>query len=326
MGGRSYIRNLLRVCCELARTGYDPDSLIQSARNALRLRNVITHRGIRLSRSQTERALEAISFVLNVLRLPTSRSPEPFDYQSWIEHFGNASIDFPQLLDSKEGRIVIYRAERESLNDPLSYWFQLERADNSFVIRLIEGIDEKEAAVLVVVTNDCYRYGGGQFPHLGINPPTFLIHGLLDQLAMMTTEAVHWAHAGMVRAQAGLSVQLACDYAINSIWKGFTRLNHTIDSGDARFIPLCTRIASYIVNASQETFQQFRQKMAKYHGQISDEVVQLKNILNTLDPGEPHSICDVLRAIHHRTTWLDSIVVRCPIEGVEYGTQKRKFQ
>jgi len=323
---RAHIRNLLRVCCELAGTGYDPGSLTQSARNAQRLRNIITHRGIRLSHSQALRALEAINFVLNILRLPTSRSPEPFDYQSWTEHFGNASIDFPQLLDSNEGRIVVYRTERESLPDPLTYWFQLERADNSFVVRIPEGIDEKVAAVLVVVTNDSSRYGGGQFPHLSINASTLLIHGLLDEVARTTTEAVYWAHAGMVRAQAGLSVQPACDYAVDSIWRGFTRLNHTINSGDARFIPLCTRIASYLVHASPEAFQQFRQKMAKSHGQISDEVVQMKNILTTLDPGEPHSMCDVLRTVHRRTTWLDSIVVRCPLERAEYGTQKRKLQ
>ena len=65
--------------------------------------------------------------------------------------------------------------------------------------------------------------------------------------------------------------------------------------------------------------------MAKSHAQISDEVVQVKNILTTLDPNEPHSMCDVLRSIHHRTIWLDSIVVRCPLERAEYGTQKRSF-
>lgn len=322
----SYVRDLVRVCCELAGTGYDPGSLAESARSAQRLRNVVTHRGIRLSRSQARRALDTIGFVLNVLRLPTSRPPEPFDYQSWAEHFGKASVDFPQLLDSSEGRLVVVRTRHENPPDPLSYWFQLERADNSFIVRLPEEVDEDVAATLVVVTNDSFRYGDGHFPHLAIRESPFLIRGLLEEAVRTTTQSVHWAHAGMVRAQAGLPVQLACDYAVNSIWKGFTRLNHTIDSGDARFLPLCTRIASYLVHASAEAFQRFRQGMARSHRQISDEAVQVKNILTALDPGDPHSMCDALRTIHHRTTWLDSIVVQCPIERAEYGTQKRALQ
>lgn len=321
-----YVLRLVRVCCELAGTGYDPGSLAESARNAQRLRNVVTHRGIRLSHSQARRALDTIGFVLNVLRLPTSRPPEPFDCQSWAEHFGKASVDFPQLLGANEGRLVIIRSRHENPPDPLTYWFQLEKADNSFVVRIPEGIDEQVAAVLVVVTNDSFRYGDGHLPHLAIRESPFLIRGLLEEAARATTQSVHWAHTGMVRAQAGLPVQLACNYAVNSIWKGFTRLDHTIDSGDARFLPLCTRIASYLVHASAEAFQRFRQGMARSHQQISDEAVQVKNILTALDPSDPHSICDALRTIHHRTTWLDSIVVRCPIERAEYGTQKRTLQ
>jgi len=323
---KARIRNLVRVCSELAETGYDPGSLAESARRAQHLRNVVTHRGVRLSRTQARRALDAIYFVLNVLRLPTSRPPEPFDCQSWMEHFGKASVDFPQLLGTNEGRLVVFRAKHETPPDPLTYWFQLERADNSLIVRILEGVDEEVAAVLVVVTNDSSRYGGGHFPHLSVNAPEFLIRGLLDMAAQTTTEAVHWAHAGMVRAQTGLSIQRACDYAVDSIWRGFTRLNHTIDSGDARFLPLCTRIASYLVHASAGAFQRFRQGMAGSHRQISDEVAQIKNILTELDPDDPHSICDALRAIHRRTMWLDSIVVRCPIERAEYGTQKRTVQ
>jgi hypothetical protein len=66
--------------------------------------------------------------------------------------------------------------------------------------------------------------------------------------------------------------------------------------------------------------------MAGCHRQISDEVAQIRNMLTALDPDDPHSICDALRAIHRRTMWLDSIVVRCPTECAEYGTQKRRTQ
>ena len=58
----------------------------------------------------------------------------------------------------------------------------------------------------------------------------------------------------------------------------------------------------------------------------SGEAVQIKDILTVLDPDDPHTVCDALRAIHHRTLWLDSIIVRCPIEHAEYGTQKRAIQ
>jgi len=91
-------------------------------------------------------------------------------------------------------------------------------------------------------------------------------------------------------------------------------------------MPLCTRIASYLIHASEETFRRFREKMAGSHGQISDEVLQLKNVLATLNPDDSHSICDVLRTIHRKTLWLDSIVVRCPIEKAEYGTSKHSLQ
>ena len=323
---KASIRNLVRVCCELAGTGYDPGSLASSARNAQHLRNVVIHRGIRLSASQARHALEAIRFVLNILGLPTSRAPGPFDYRCWLEHFGKASVDFPQLLGTDEGRLVVIRTREENPPDPLTHWFQLEKADNSFIARIPEGVDEQVAAALVVVTNDSYLYGGGRFPHLSINAPSFLIPGLLEEAARTTTRAVHWAHAGMVRAQAGLSVQLACDYAVDSIWKGFARLDHTVDSDDARFLPLCTRIASYLVHTSAEAFRRFRQKMARFHRQISDEAAQVRDILTTLDPSDPHSMCDALRAIHRRTVWLDSIVVRCPLEHAEYGTSKRTLQ
>ncbi len=186
---RAPIRSLVRVCCELAGTGYDPGSLAQSARNAQRLRNVITHRGIRLSRSQTRRALEAIDFVLNILRLPTSRPPEPFDYQSWTEHFGKASVDFPQLLDTNEGRIVVYRIKRESIPDPLTYWFQLERADNSFIVRIPEGVDEKVAAVLVVVTNDSFRYGGSSGASRLVGPACLRLCGGLHLERLHSTNS-----------------------------------------------------------------------------------------------------------------------------------------
>jgi len=323
---KACIRNLVRVFCELAGTGYDSGSLAESARNAQDLRNVVIHRGIRLSVSQARHALEAIRFVLNVLKLPTSRAPEPFDYRSWVEHFGKASVDFPQLLGTNEGHLVVIRTRHENPPDPLTYWFQLERADNSFIVRIPEGVDEQVAAALVVVTNDSYLYGGGRFPHLSVNVSSFLIPGLLEEAARTTTQAVHWAHAGMVRAQTGLSVQLACDYAVDSIWRGFTRLNHTIDSGDARFLPLCTRIASYLAHTSTEAFHRFRQGMARSHHRISDEAAQVKAILTTMNPSDPHSMCDALRTIHHRTVWLDSIVVRCPLEHAEYGTTKRTLQ
>jgi hypothetical protein len=117
----AHIRQLVRVCCELARTGYDPVSLAMSARNVQHLRNVVIHRGIRLSVSQARRALETIRFLLDVLKLPTSRAPEPFDYWSWIEHFGKASVDFPQLLDINEGRLVVTRTRRENSHDPLTH-------------------------------------------------------------------------------------------------------------------------------------------------------------------------------------------------------------
>lgn len=323
---KANISNLVRVCCELAGTGYDPGSLAMSIRDAYHSRNVVTHRGIHLSRSQARCALDSINFVFNVIGLPTSRPPEPFDYQSWVEHFGKASIDFPQLLDTNEGRLVVFRAKHQTPPDPLTYWFQLERADNSFIVRIPEGIDEEVAAVFVVVTNDSYRYGSGQFAHLNVNAPPFLIRGLLDGVAQTTTEAVHWTHAGMVRAQEGLPIQRACNYAVDFIWRGFTRLDHTIDSSDARFIPLCTRIASYLAHASAEALQRFRQGMARSHGQISAEAIQMKNILTAMNSNEPHSICDALRAIHRKTTWLDSIVVRCPLESAEYGTRKRTLQ
>ena len=324
---KAYIRNLVRVCCELVGTGYDPGSLAESTRNVQNLRNIVIHRGIRLSISQARRALEAIRFVLNVLKLPTSRSHEPFDYRSWVEHFGKASVDFPQLLGTNEGRLVVMRTRHANPPDPLTYWFQLERADNSFIVRIPEGVDEQAAAALVVVTNDSYLYSGDRFPHLSVNASSFfLIPGLLEEVARTTTQAVHWAHAGMVRAQTGLSVQLACDYAVNSIWKGFTRLNHTINSGDARFLPLCARIASYLAHTSTEAFQHFRQGMARSHRQILDEAAQVKDILTTMDANNPHSMCDALRTIHRRAVWLDSIVVRCPLEHTEYGTRKRTLR
>ena len=181
-------------------------------------------------------------------------------------------------------------------------------------------------AALVVITNDSYLYGGSRFPHLSASASPLLIPGLLEEAARITTQAVHWAHAGMVRARTGLSVQLACDYAVDSIWRGFTRLSHTIDPNDARFTPLCTRIASYLVHASAEAFQRFRQGMAKSHRQISDEASQVKDILTVLDPDDPQSIYDALHAIHRRTMWLGSIVVQCPIERTEYGTHERTLQ
>ena len=322
----AYIRSLMRACCELAGTGYDYGSLAESAGNAQHLRNVIIHRGVRISKPQSRRALDDIGFILNTLRLPTSRTPEPFDFQTWVEHFGTASVEFPKLLDIDEGRLVVIRTKRKTMSDPLSYWFEFERADNLFTVHLPEGINEQVAATLVVVTNDSSLYDRRLFPHLIVRASDFFILGHLYTAAQSTTEAVHWAFASMARAQQGLAIPDACDYAIDSIWRGFTRLEHSIDKSDARFMPLCTRIASYLIHASEETFRRFREKMAGSHGQISDEVLQLKNILATLNPDDAHSICDVLRAIHRRTLWLDSIVVRCPIEEAEYGTSKHSVQ
>lgn len=321
---RAHILNLVRVCGELAGTGYDSGSLAQSARNAQNLRNVIIHRGIRLSGSQARHALDAIGFVLNVLRLPTSRPRKPFDYKSWTEHFGVASVDFPQLLDANEGRLVVVR-NSEKQPDPLTYWFQLEKANNLFVVRIPDQIGEQVAAVLTVVTNDSYQYGQDRFPYLKVKSAP-LITGLLDEAAETTTGAVHWAYASMIRAKAGLPVQDACDYAVDSIWKGFTSLAHTISAGDARFVPISSRIASYLVNASVPAFQRFWQKMAGTHKQLSDKALEMKEVLAVMDPDDPHSICRTLRTIHGKTLWLDSIVVRCPLELAEYGSRRRELQ
>ncbi len=323
---KAYIRSLVRACCELAGTGYDSGSLAESAGNAQHLRNVIIHRGVRISKPQSRRALDAIGFILTVLGLPTSRPPETFDYQSWSEHFGTASIDFPKLLDTNEGRLVVMRTKGQARNDALTYWFQLERADNLFTVHMPDFITEEIAAALVVVANDSHSYNRNKFPHLIVKSSDFLIPGLLDSFAQSTTEAVHWTYAAMIRAQEKLAIHDACDYAVNSIWAGFRRLGHTIEKSDARFMPLCTRIASYLTLASEEAFRHFREKMADSHSQISDEVLNLKDILVALNPDDAHSLCDVLRAIHRRTLWLDSIVVRCPIEGAEYGTRKRELQ
>ncbi len=319
----SYIRSLVRACCELAGTGYDSGSLAESVGNAQHLRNVIIHRGVRISKQQSRRALDDIGFILNGLRLPTSRPPEPFDLQTWVEHFGTASVDFPKLLDTDEGRLVVIRTKRKPMNDPLAYWFELERADDLFTVHVPEGIDEQVAAALVVVSNDSSRYDRRLFPHLVVRASDSLILSHLYTVAQSTTEAVHWAYASIPREQQGLAIQDACNYAINSIWKGFTSREQTIDESDARFVPLCARIASYLIHASEDAFRRFREKMTGSHGQISDEVLQLRDILTALNHDDAHSICDVLRAIHRRTLWLDSIVVRCPIEKAEYGTRKR---
>jgi hypothetical protein len=82
----------------------------------------------------------------------------------------------------------------------------------------------------------------------------------------------------------------------------------------------------FILHASTGVFERFRRGMARSHRQVSNEAAQIKDVLTVLDPSDPHTICDALRAIHHRTMWLDSIVVRCPIERAEYGTQKRAVQ
>jgi len=178
----AYIRSLVRACCELAGTGYDYGSLAESAGNAQHLRNVIIHRGIRISKPQSRRALDDIGFILNTLRLPTSRPPEPFDFQTWIEHFGTASVDFPKLLDTDEGRLVVIRTKRKTMSDPLSYWFEFERADNLFTVHLPEGINEQVAATLVVVTNDSSHYDRRLFPHLIVRASDFLFLAIFTQL------------------------------------------------------------------------------------------------------------------------------------------------
>lgn len=317
--------SIVKACCELAETGYDSGSLAESAGNAQRLRNVIIHRGLRISKPQSRQALDDIGFVLNALHLPTSYAPEPFDLQTWIEHFGTASVDFPKLLNTDKGRLVVVRTKRKLMSDLLNYWFELERADNLFTVHIPKVINEQVAAALVVVANDSSVYDRRLSPHLVVKASDFFIQSHLFTTAQSTTEAVYWAFSSISRAQQGLAIRDACDYAIESIWRGFMNRKQTIEKNDSRFIPICVRIASYLIHTSGDTFRRFREKMSSSHSEISDEALQIKDILTILNTDDAHSVCNVFCAIHKRARWLDSIVVRCPIEKAEYGTRKRSL-
>lgn len=322
--------DVVRVFCELANASHDPRTLAYSTKTAWHLRNVVTHRGVRISPGQARKALNAVRYVFLATRVPTCRSLGSFDDGPWREHFGTASLDMGRLLELNTGRVVPFKIWSGE-EDPLTNWFQLERSDDFLAVRFQEDMTESIAAALTIVTNDSYGYGGGTLPSLVVSEhtPAMLISEVLNMTAGTVTEAVHWSHAGMVRAAAGLEIQPACDYAVDKIWRAFTRMGHTIEPRNTLFAAICTRIASYLFQASPQAFQRFRQGMAVRHRDIFDGSTEVMRILRSLEVGNAHSICQVLRQLHDHSElqgslfWLNTIVVRCPMERAEYGTSRR---
>lgn len=318
------VMSCIEACCSLVETGYDELSLAQSARSAYKLRNVVAHRGLRLGPSEAKKALDAVSFVLRVLGLPTTldRSQSP-NLQEWERHFGAVTPVFRDEMGRHKGRVALCR--QSGGKDIMSSWFQLEIIDDLWVVSIPDGIPESVAATLTVVTADSFHYGHGTHPRLVADDAVrdMFISGILDTETVAVTQSVHFAHAALRRKEQGFPVEASCNYAISSIREGLSRLKHTFTEPDVRFNTVPARIASYYVHAAQSIRNDFDVQLAAQHGQLVQRVREWSGHLMVLRSDDPHTICDALRAIHKDAVWLDTVRVDCPIERVQYGVGKR---
>ena len=308
------------MMCELSHSSHDPLSLAASAKGARDLRNSIVHRGVRISAGQASQAFEAVDFVLRASTPPSTKTPEPFDTSNWIEHFGSITEDLVSKLGRSTGRLVLHRAG-EKRKDPLTYPFTLTRLGDTFTVTIPPHVREPEAAALVVVTSDSFDYESrGRYPHLSFSDEAkkFLVAGLIDTLAGTINQALYVAFAMLVRGREGMLVEAASDYMLSTLVGTFREIGHTFETDDVRVPGIGARMGSYLLGSSEGARQAFVAGLGSKHVPLVEAALAFADMFAKLDADDPHSMCDVLRAIHTRMMWLDSMLVKCPTERATY--------
>jgi len=319
------ILDAIVLCAELCAASHDAGSLAQSGRAAYDLRNRVAHQGYRVAEVQAQESLDATRFILQSLALPTWKARGGFELDNWLSHFGSES-DLQNELGMSFGRIILFAARRRQ--DPLRAHFELRIVEHDYIATIPADIEERVAAALLVLTADSYRppQHSVAFLKAADSAKVFLVAGLLDQTASDVTQAVRFAHAGFQRMSAGMDVRAACDYGLRKIQPAFATLGHSFNSADARFVPIAARFASLLLHASADAANEFLAALAGgHHAELAHAARGLMNALSSVgsDPSNSHWTCLALRSIHGSTMWLDSIVVICPEERMEYGTSAR---
>ncbi len=321
----SRVLDVIRICAELAGATHDPGSLAQSARMAYDLRNRVAHQGYPVSAPLARQSLDATQFILRSLSLPTWRPRGSFETDNWTSHFGSSSIDLNEELAVRSGRLVLFGARKNQ--DALRAHFELRVVGGDYIATVPPDIDEPSAAVLLVLTAASYRprLPSVAFLRSSDHAKQILVAGLLDQTARDVTQATLFAYAAVQRADR-LPVRHTSDFALRKLQAAFAGLQHSFETHDARFVPIAVRFASLMIAASPEVSEEFVDRLRDgRHADLAHAADSFLHVLDsTLGPeSAPHAICDALRGIHDSTLWLDSIVVICPEERLEYGTSAR---
>ena len=307
---------------------YVPGSLALSVLDAYEIRNDVVHRGARITKAIADRALEAVDFVLRALALDHLPPPTDEPLKSWRQHFGQVHRQLERWAAGYSGRVILFNAARANPNQYIEEWWDLRVAGNDYLVYLQPDVPEAIAATLLVLSNEVFTYQTmGSVPALRVTSggKELLIAGLLIALADTITRAVIRAKVLLGWRGRGLPVVATSKYAIQQILQRGGQWGWNFDSDDVRYSTLPAELASYLAVLISSDRRRFVKKFAGQNAGLAVRAAAWAEILHSMDYEDDHAICDALRYFHDELSWLDSIVVDCPVENASLGSRKWPF-
>lgn len=307
---------------------YHPESLSASVRNAYQIRNDVVHRGIRITRAIADRALEAVDFVLRALALDQWPPPTDDPLKSWRHHFGQVHRQLKRWAADHGGRIVLFNAARANPDHYIAEWWDLRVAGTDYLVYLQPDMPEAVAATLFLISDEVFTYRVmDSVPALRVTSggKQLLVAGLLTALADTISRAVIRAKVLLGWRRHGLPVVAASNYAIQQVLERGRQWGWNFDSDDVRYAILPAELASYLAVVSSTARNRFVKEIGEQSPGIAVRTAAWAEILHSMDYEDDHTICNALRYFHDELSWLDSIVVDCPIENASFGLRKWPF-
>jgi hypothetical protein len=302
---------------------YSSASLVTSLQQAYSLRNKVIHRGIRMSALNAKQALDSVGFVLRCIALRFDHKEGPLVV--WLSHFGEVHPKLREWSQHSDGRIILYNIQRRRSQSFSKVW-DLSVWNREYAVHIPPGLEQQDAATLFLANVLAYGY------FLSPNRPAlratatgkqFLVAGLLDGVAHNITRSVELWQSFASLEREGVPAGEASNYLLTDLISTVEGLGESLRPDDIRYLYLALETAALSCYASGEFRSDCAHRIKAANSGLSDEFKWCLEILQGAEPAADHAPCEILKAIHARHLWLDSIVVDCPVESLSFGTRVR---
>jgi hypothetical protein len=295
---------------------YHAESVVESVRTAIRLRNRIVHQGARVRHDDALGALESVEFVLGqALSLRDVDPPPPL--ASWKKRFGHVRRNVAEFASRHSLRLIVSYPEES--------FFEIEYIGDELWVRFADDLSARSSAILMLTQWDAWlRRGWRNRPHLRIHrefPNPFWLSGLTDMQVRAVEDSVCFAEA-LIGLHSNSGVETTAKYAASHIVRRLKSVP-PFDLNDIRIATASAQLAKYLAVLSPSSRSARLRSLCPSQPEIARNALNWSESMAALDPDDEHGRCTTLRRIHDDSFWMDTIEVICPVERIAFGSGRR---